>query len=143
MAALLAAAAWNSQLSAAALALHGVGESVLVLAPEATAARPSAFCVCASAAALAAAWEEGRLAAVTWLAGEALPAWLDLADFDRVLLLAARAEPLDAGESALLQALWEAGAEAVDVSSFEGAEKLAQSWSSGRRVGRRLLSPAR
>lgn len=142
MAALLAAAAWNSQLSAAALALHGVGESVLVLAPEAT-ARPSAFCVCASAAALAAAWEEGRLAAVTWLAGEALPGWLDLADFDRVLLLAARDEPLDAGESALLQALWEAGAEAVDVSSFEGAEKLAQSWSSGRRVGRRLLSPAR
>lgn len=140
MAALLAAAAWNSQLSAAALALHSVGESVLVLAPEAPS--PSAFCVCASAAAIAAAWEEGRLAAATWLAGAALPGWLDLADFDRVLLLAARDEPLDAGESALLQALWEAGAEAVDVSSFEGAEKLAQSWSSGRRVGRRLLSPA-
>jgi hypothetical protein len=114
---------------------------VLVLAPEA-AACPSALCVCASDAAVAAAWEEGRLAAANWLAGEALPGWLVLAEFDRVLLLAARDEPLDFGESALLQALWEAGAEAVDVLSFDGAGKLAQSWSSGRRVGRRLLSPA-
>lgn len=76
------------------------------------------------------AWDDERLAVAA-----ALPRDLDMADFERVLIIAAGQAP---AEQELAAALLRAGAEAVEILPAAEADQLAQSWRSGRRTGRLL-----
>lgn len=138
MAALIAAAA-EPELRAAALELCRAGESVLILGPFVIDG-PRPFQACGAAA--ESAWEDGFVPTLAWRPEAPAPAWLDGADFERVLLLVADLDRVSPLESALLDTLWAAGCDAVDLAPLEAAASLGQSWTSGRRVGRRLLHPA-
>lgn len=84
--------------------------------------------------------------AVACIAGCALPpAWLPVADMDRVWVVtpATCAGELDDSERRLVEALFAAGAEAVELVPPAALEDLSQSWHSGRRTSSVRLTPAR
>ncbi|HVA64967.1 MAG TPA: hypothetical protein VNF74_14675 [Terriglobales bacterium] len=90
---------------------------------------------------LAVAWEAERIAVLA--PGEPLlPPWLQLDDFHRLLLVspAATRAALSPDESRLLDSLFAAGAEAVELLPAASARDLAQSWCSGRRAGAVILT---
>lgn len=69
----------------------------------------------------------------------ALSDWLDVADFDRVLMICdAPAEPTRAEREAL-DALLSLGAETIEVLAALDARDLSQSWRSGRRTTAKLI----
>jgi hypothetical protein len=95
----------------------------------------------------AAAWEAVlEDEAIPCIAGvAALPAWLPVADLDRILLVSAAADAahLTPIEHALAENLFAAGAEEVELAPPAALAELGQSWHSGRRAGAPRLIPSR
>lgn len=138
-------------LRASLLDLRDSGESLLVVAPMTAGLRPP-FVMCASAAEVESAWEEELIPAVALTAAIKIPAWIDGAEYGRALLFVSdlmeegtvarrewsAGERLTGAEMALLDALLDAECDTVDLAPPAAAEKLSQSWASGRRVGLRV-----
>src|SRR6185437_413339 len=103
--------------------LREAGEALLLYWP---AAAPAVRGV-GDAAAVQQAWDDERLAVTA-----ELPRDLDLADLERVLVLATGE---DQAEQDLAVELLRGGAEAVEILPAAEADELAQSWRSGRRTG--------
>lgn len=91
------------------------------------------------------AWEMALEDELIACLGGGVPGWLPVADMDRVLLVSSASAPekLTAAEACLAEALFAAGAEAVELVPPAALCELSQSWHSGRRADTIRLTPAR
>lgn len=127
-------------------ALQETGTAIVLWAPQLQPqrAREAGWVEVSDATELERAWESEQpaLAAGDASAG-APPAWLPATDLERVLLVGREpvtADCLPAAEAAVAATLLAAGCEAVERITAGEAEELHQSWTSGRRVGVRLVT---
>ncbi len=122
--------------------LREAGEALALFWPCAALHPPADWAAVRHPGELAAAWEDERIALLA-TEGPGLPPWLPLEDFHRLLLISPASAPaaLRPDERRLLDALFAAGAEAVELLPPAAARDLAQSWCSGRRAGALVLTP--
>ena len=124
-------------------ALRDAGEPLTLLWPgvAANAAPAAGLCLVGDAAAWEAALEDEAIPCIAGL--PAPPAWLPVAEMDRILLVSAAgaASRLPPLEHALANRLFAAGAEEVELVPPASLADLGQSWHSGRRAGAPRLTP--
>ena len=126
-------------------ALRDVGEPLTLFWPGVAASiTPAAgIRLVGDAAAWEAVLEDESIPCIAGVA--APPAWLPVADLDRILLVSAAtdASHLAPLEHALTASLFAAGAEEVELVPPAALAELGQSWHSGRRAGSPRLMPSR
>jgi len=117
-------------------ALREAGEPLTLFWPGVAAGITSAAGIrpVADAAAWEAVLDDESIPGIAGVA--APPAWLPVADLDRILLVSAAADAshLTPSEHALVESLFAAGAEEVELVPPTALAELGQSWHSGRRA---------